>query len=60
MKFNIVYFIKTADSQIAIPNKTNPIAAKNIKELLPAIAANIQYGTELELPIVGIHITLAE
>ena len=58
MKFNVVYLL--GHQGITIPNKSNPIEAKNMKHLLQAIAANIQCGADLELPIVGIHITPAE
>ena len=58
MKFNVVYMVGT--NGITIPNKVNPIEAKDMKCLLQAIAVNIQCGADLELPIVGLHITPAE
>ena len=45
---------------MTIPNKINPIEAKDMKHLLQAIAANIQCVADLELQIVGIHITPTE
>ena len=58
MKFTVIY--QVGHDGITIPNKVNPIEAKDMKHLLQAIAANIQCGADLELPIVGIHITPAE
>lgn len=61
MRFNVVYILDNGNNgQSLIRNRVNPVTARNMKELLQAIAANIQCGAEVELPIVGIHITPPE
>jgi len=61
MKFNVTYVLQgVGGTQVSVPNKINPVLAKNVKELLLAIAANIQCGADMELPIAGIHISSAE
>jgi len=56
MKFNIVFLLRGPAGTVPAPNNTNPVEAKNMKELLELLAPHVPTGGQLGIECVGIEI----